>query len=75
MQRNVRARIRTRVGRSITTFAVAWTLTRDFVGSTIVGATKLEQVDELLRASSVKIPDTALAACDEITKEILYPMG
>jgi aryl-alcohol dehydrogenase-like predicted oxidoreductase len=60
---------------SITTFAVAWTLTRDFVGSTIVGATKVEQMDELLRASSVKIPDTALAACDEITKEILYPMG
>ena len=59
----------------VATFAVAWTLTRDFVGSTIVGATKVEQVNDLVRASSVKIPDAALAACDEITKEILYPMG
>jgi len=60
---------------SLSTFAIAWTLTRDFVGSTIVGATRLEQLDELLRASAVKIPDAALAACDEITREILYPMG
>jgi aryl-alcohol dehydrogenase-like predicted oxidoreductase len=57
------------------TFAVAWTLTRDFVGSTIVGATKPTQLDALLRAPDVKIPDSALAACDAITKEISYPMG
>jgi aryl-alcohol dehydrogenase-like predicted oxidoreductase len=60
---------------SVTTFAIAWTLSRDFVGSTIVGATKVEQVDELVRAASVKIPETALAACDQITRDILYPMG
>lgn len=60
---------------SVTTFAIAWTLTRDFVGSTIVGATKVEQMEDLLRASDVKIPATALALCDEITKELLYPMG
>lgn len=60
---------------SVTTFAVAWTLTRPFVGSTIVGATKVSHVDELIRASDVKIPASALAACDDITKEILYPMG
>jgi aryl-alcohol dehydrogenase-like predicted oxidoreductase len=60
---------------SVTTFAIAWTLSRDFVGSTIVGATKAEQVDELVRASDVKIPASALAACDEISKELLYPMG
>ena len=60
---------------SVTTFAVAWTLSRDFVGSTIVGATKVEQVNELVRASGLKIPASALAACDDLTKEILYPMG
>jgi len=59
----------------LTTFAAAWTLTRDFVASTIVGATKVEQVAELVNASSVKIPESALAACDEITKDLLYPMG
>ena len=57
------------------TFAIAWTLSRDFVGSTIVGATKPEQLDVLLRASEVKIPESALASIDEITREILYPMG
>ncbi len=59
----------------VATFAVAWTLSREFVGSTIVGVTKVEQLPDLLRASSVKIPDAALFACDEITKEIPYPMG
>ncbi|HVU00273.1 MAG TPA: aldo/keto reductase [Polyangiaceae bacterium] len=59
----------------LTTFAVAWTLSRDFVASTIVGATKVEQLEDLLRASDVKIPEQALAKCDEVTKDILYPMG
>lgn len=57
------------------TFAIAWTLTRDFVGSTIIGATNPSQLDALLGASDVKVPESALAACDAITKEILYPMG
>jgi aryl-alcohol dehydrogenase-like predicted oxidoreductase len=57
------------------TFAIAWTLTRDFVGSTIVGATKLEQLDDLLRAPDAKIPENALSAVDQITREIAYPMG
>jgi len=60
---------------SLPTFAIAWTLTRDFVGSTIVGATKLEQLDDVLRASDAKIPENALAAVDQITREIAYPMG
>jgi aryl-alcohol dehydrogenase-like predicted oxidoreductase len=60
---------------SLPTFAIAWTLTRDFVGSTIVGATKLEQLDDLLRAADVKLPESALTAVDEITREIAYPMG
>lgn len=60
---------------SLVTFAVAWTLSRDFVGSTIVGATRAEQVPELCRASDVKLPEPVLAACDELTREILYPMG
>jgi len=69
------AKVATECEIPLVTFAVAWTLTRDFVGSTIVGASRVEQVDALLQASSVKIPDSALAACDEISREILYPMG
>ena len=37
------------------TFAVAWTLTRDFVGSTLVGATSAEQLDESLAAADVTL--------------------
>ncbi len=57
------------------TFATAWTLTKDFVGSTIIGATSPEQLDETLAAAEARIPDEALSACDRIAKEIRYPLG
>lgn len=57
------------------TFAVAWTLSHDFVASSIVGATRVEQLDELLRGAEVKLSPELLAKVDEISKEILYPMG
>jgi aryl-alcohol dehydrogenase-like predicted oxidoreductase len=57
------------------TFAAAWTLSRDFVASTIVGVTQVEQLDDLLAASDTTLPPEALQACDRITREILYPMG
>jgi aryl-alcohol dehydrogenase-like predicted oxidoreductase len=57
------------------TFAVAWSLTHDFVASTIIGATTPEQLPEILRASEVKLPAEVLAKVDEISREILYPMG
>jgi aryl-alcohol dehydrogenase-like predicted oxidoreductase len=60
---------------SLTTLAVAWTLSRDFVGSTIVGATRPEQVPELVRGGEVTLTREALDACDTITRDILYPMG
>ena len=60
---------------SIATFATAWTLTRDFVGSTIIGATSARQLDETLAAATASIPDEALAACDAVSREIRYPMG
>lgn len=57
------------------TFAIAWTLAHDFVGSTLIGATAPEQLDESLAAAGVTLPDEALAAVDRITREIQYPMG
>jgi aryl-alcohol dehydrogenase-like predicted oxidoreductase len=57
------------------TFATAWTLTRDFVGSTIIGATRVEQLDETLRAAEVKLSPETLAQVDALSKELLYPMG
>jgi aryl-alcohol dehydrogenase-like predicted oxidoreductase len=57
------------------TFAVAWTLSRDFVGSTIIGATRPEQLDASLAAADVTLDAAALEAVDKLTREILYPMG
>ena len=60
---------------SSVTFAVAWSLVHDFVGSTIIGATSAEQLPEILRATEVKLPSEILTKVDEISREILYPMG
>jgi aryl-alcohol dehydrogenase-like predicted oxidoreductase len=57
------------------TFAVAWSLAHDFVASTIIGATRVEQLDEILRATEVKLHPDVLAKVDEISREVLYPMG
>jgi aryl-alcohol dehydrogenase-like predicted oxidoreductase len=57
------------------TFAVAWTLTRDFVGSTLIGVTDPAQLDEHLAAAEVRIPSDALEACDRLAREIPYPLG
>jgi len=59
----------------LATLATAWTLTHDFVGSTLIGATRVEQLDETLAAADASIPADARAACDEITREIPYPLG
>jgi aryl-alcohol dehydrogenase-like predicted oxidoreductase len=61
-------------GMSPVTFSVAWTLTRDFLGATIVGVTSPEQLDEHLAAAEARIPEDALAAVDRLTREIRYPM-
>jgi aryl-alcohol dehydrogenase-like predicted oxidoreductase len=62
-------------GMSSTTLAIAWTLTYDFVGSTIVGATRPTQLADLLRGAEVELGPDVRKACDQVTKEILYPMG
>ena len=60
---------------SSTTLAVAWTLTKDFVGSTIVGATTVAQVPDLLKGAEVELSADVVKACEQVTREILYPMG
>ncbi|HZR83495.1 MAG TPA: aldo/keto reductase [Candidatus Binatia bacterium] len=62
-------------GLPLVTLGVAWTLAHDFVGSTIVGATRPEQLDDLVRGAETTLPEELRAACDAITREILYPMG
>jgi aryl-alcohol dehydrogenase-like predicted oxidoreductase len=69
------AKIAADAGLAPVTLAVAWTLAHDFVGSTIIGATSVDQLDDSLRAADVRLSAEVLAACDAVTKEIPYPMG
>ena len=54
-------------------FAVVWTLSLDFVGSTLISGTRPEQLGEHLAAAEAQIPADALSAFDRIAKEIRYP--
>jgi len=62
-------------GMAVATLATAWTLTHDFVGATIIGATTPGQLTETLAAADVSLAADVLKACHHVTKEILYPMG
>src|SRR5262245_39059406 len=69
------ARIARDAGIPVATLAIAWTLSHDFVGSTIIGATAPEQLSDTLAASGTVLPADVLAACNEVSKEIRYPLG
>ncbi len=62
-------------GLSVVTLAIAWTLTHPFVGSTIIGATRSAQLDDVLAAADTTLPADVLAQCDRVTREIPYPLG
>ena len=57
------------------TLATAWSKQFDFVASTIIGATKAEQLDASLAAMDLTLSKDILQACDKVHSEILYPMG
>ena len=67
--------IATEAGMSVVTLAVAWSKQHDFVASTIVGATSPEQMPEILAAADVTLSAEVLGKIDEVSRDILYPMG
>ncbi|QFU77272.1 aldo/keto reductase [Halioglobus maricola] len=62
-------------GLSPVTMAVAWSKQHDFVASTIVGATSMDQVPDILAAADVTLTDETMAAINKVSREIKYPMG
>lgn len=62
-------------GMSPVTLATAWSMQFDFVASTIIGARTADQLDESLAALEVTLSQEILDKCDEVHKEIPYPMG
>jgi aryl-alcohol dehydrogenase-like predicted oxidoreductase len=59
---------------SVAQIALAWLLAKDTVTSVIIGARKISQLDDNLRAIDVKLTDEDLKALDEVSKLPLeYP--
>ena len=62
------------IGVSVTALAVAWSRQHDFVASTIIGATSIEQLDESLAAKELVLDEETLRRIDDIDFEIPNPM-
>lgn len=69
------ATIAAEAGMSPVTLAIAWSKQHDFVASTIVGATGIDQVDDILAAADIVLSQDILDAIDSVSAEIRYPMG
>ncbi len=62
------------IGTTVTAMSVAWSRQHDFVASTIIGATSLEQLDESLAAGDMILEDETLTRIDQVDVAIPNPM-
>ncbi len=53
-------------GLTMTQLALSWCKSRSYVGSTIIGATKLWQLQQCIEAFQIDLPETVLEAIDAI---------
>jgi aryl-alcohol dehydrogenase-like predicted oxidoreductase len=54
--------------------AIAWTLTRPFISTVLVGATRMDQLESNLGASEVRIDEVDIGALDNLTRpRQVYP--
>ena len=60
-------------GMSPATMALAWAFSRFFMASVIIGATKMEQLVENLKAADVVLPKEVLAKIDAVHAELRNP--
>jgi len=61
-------------GASVAQVALAWLLAKPFVTSVILGAAKMSQLEDNLRAVDVKLLDSEIAALDQMTEPaVQYP--
>lgn len=63
------------IGVSLTALAVAWSRQHDFVASTIIGATTVEQLDESLAAKDLILDAETMSRIDEIDALIPNALG
>lgn len=62
------------IGISVTTLAVAWSKQHNFVASTIIGATTVEQLNESLKAADLILDAETMRRIDDLDIEIPNPM-
>lgn len=62
------------LGVSVAAMALAWSKQHDFVASTIVGATSVAQLEEVLPAAEMVLDCQTLQRIDQIDQEIPNPM-
>ncbi|APZ90446.1 aldo/keto reductase [Fuerstiella marisgermanici] len=62
------------LGVTLTALAVAWSRQHDFVASTIIGATTVEQLDESLAAKDLILDADTMNRIDEIDQDIPNPL-
>ena len=66
--------IANRLSISVTTLAVAWSKQHDFVASTIIGVSQLDQLDENLAAADLVLDDETMQQIDQIHVDIPLAM-
>ena len=70
-----------RLDASVAQVALAWVMSKPFVSSVIIGATKMEQLEDNIGAATLTIPEADLTALDELTAPAatypgwMQPMG
>jgi aryl-alcohol dehydrogenase-like predicted oxidoreductase len=69
------AAIAAEAGMSLVTLATAWSKAHDFVASTIVGATHVDQLPDIFKAADVTLSPEIMKKIDAVSREIMYPMG
>ena len=57
------------------TFAIAWSKQHDFVASTVIGVSKLDQLAAHIAAADVTLSPAVMAEIDTLSESNLYPMG
>ncbi len=62
-------------GLDLVTLATAWSKQHDFVASTIVGVTDIDQLSPILAAADLVLPEEVMKAINKVSKDIMYPMG
>ena len=62
------------IGMSPVTLATAWSKQHDFVASTIIGASHVDQLEDSLRAADITLDAETMQRLDEIETEIPNPM-